>query len=65
MNQTPIRDEPPPAIADGGDKLKGDKVKGGVRQPPPKKYQFNRAPLTSWEEYAQALLQANETSFVN
>ena len=24
-----------------------------------------RAPLTSWEEYAQALLQANETSFVN
>jgi len=23
------------------------------------------APLTSWEEYAQALLQANETSFVN
>jgi hypothetical protein len=25
----------------------------------------SRAPLTSWEEYAQALLQANETSFVN
>jgi hypothetical protein len=25
----------------------------------------NRAPLTSWEEYAQALLQANETYFVN
>ncbi len=24
-----------------------------------------RVPLTSWEEYAQALLQANETSFVN
>ena len=24
-----------------------------------------RAPLTSWEEYAQALLQANETSFIN
>jgi hypothetical protein len=24
-----------------------------------------RAPLTSWEEYAQALLQSNETSFVN
>jgi hypothetical protein len=24
-----------------------------------------RAPLKSWEEYAHALLQANETSFVN
>jgi hypothetical protein len=23
------------------------------------------APLTAWEEYAHALLQANETSFVN
>jgi len=65
VNQTPIRDDPPPTFADGGGKINGDKVKGAVRQPPPKKYQFNRAPLTSWEEYAQALLQANETSFVN
>jgi hypothetical protein len=24
-----------------------------------------RAPLTAWQEFAQALLQANETSFVN
>ena len=33
--------------------------------PPARPYAMKRAPLTSWEEYAQALLQANETSFVN
>ena len=33
--------------------------KGAAREPKV------RAPLTPWEEYAHALLQANEASFVN
>ena len=65
ISLTPVRDGLPPALADGGGKNKGEKIKGGGRLPPVKKYQLNRAPLTSWEEFAQALLQANETSFVN
>ena len=63
VNQTPVREELPPVAEDA--KIKGEKIKGGVRLPPPVKYQIKRAPLTSWEEFAQALLQANETSFVN
>jgi hypothetical protein len=69
VNQTPIRDDlalgenaaPNQAQAQHGNgkgQLAGRKgfVGNGARR---------RAPLTSWEEYAQALLQANETSFVN
>ena len=62
VNQTPLREEmsPPTASSDDGKKLKPAQQKrpganGGKKG----------APLTSWEEYAQALLQANETSFVN
>jgi len=35
---------------------------GGKRLAPKSK---NRSPLTGWQEYAHALLQANEASFVN
>jgi len=75
VNQTPIRDDgslPPVTGGNGGNQLKrdkGDKLAKGDR---PNRFANNnnnngrkRAPLTSWEEYAQALLQANETSFVN
>jgi hypothetical protein len=39
----------------------------GLREPRRKGRPFDRkrAPLKAWEEYAHALLQANETSFVN
>jgi hypothetical protein len=39
----------------------------GLREPGRKGRPFDRkrAPLKAWEEYAHALLQANETSFVN
>ena len=70
VNQTPLRDEstntmvaanPPPKIGDP----KGP-LKPGQKRPPQGRPGFaKRVPLTSWEEYAQALLQANETSFVN
>jgi hypothetical protein len=39
----------------------GEPGRNKGRQFPPRK----RAPLKAWEEYAHALLQANETSFVN
>ena len=58
VNQTPLRDETVPVAATGED---AKKFKPGKPNRPGQK----RAPLTSWEEYAQALLQANETSFVN
>jgi hypothetical protein len=66
VNQTPIRED-----VSG---LPDPQPKNSIR-PPPGQRPFagrkgfvangRRAPLTSWEEYAQALLQANETSFVN
>lgn len=74
VNQTPIQDDSAMLVNNdvgGGDGPKhgkknnknnrknnryGDYASGNLR---------GRAPLTSWEEYAQALLQANETSFVN
>jgi hypothetical protein len=56
VNQTPIREDVSDlANGDTGRKPAPGKGNGGRK----------RAPLTSWEEYAQALLQANETSFVN
>ena len=57
VNQTPIREEVAPPQNDGP--VKGKKKNLARNQG------AKRAPLTSWEEYAQALLQANETSFVN
>ena len=61
VNQTPLREDNanPPAAA-AGDKA-GFRPKSRQASAPDMK----RAPLTSWEEYAQALLQANETSFIN
>jgi len=70
VNQTPIHEEVDPptnavvqdppkrGIGNGNGNRKGNRA--GPGGPP-----IRRAPLTSWEEYAQALLQANETSFVN
>ena len=63
VNQTPIRDDIAIAVpANNSEKKNG-------RPNPQKKNAASqnkqRAPLTSWEEFAQALLQANETSFVN
>ncbi|MGA2245642.1 MAG: PSD1 and planctomycete cytochrome C domain-containing protein [Verrucomicrobiota bacterium] len=68
VNQTPLREDLSGVAANDAENAakhgsgqaqyanrKGFVAAGGRR----------RAPLTSWEEYAQALLQANETSFVN
>jgi len=61
VNQTPLRgDNSPSPMLASTDGNKGFKKNRPV--PPNNKL---RAPLTSWQEYAQALLQANETSFVN
>ncbi|HEX9046000.1 MAG TPA: DUF1549 and DUF1553 domain-containing protein, partial [Verrucomicrobiae bacterium] len=58
VGQTPLREEAPaPAIA--------EQNRPGKRNRPGPAGAPKRAPLTSWEEYAQALLQANETSFVD
>jgi len=68
VNQTPISGDVPAPLAgaDFGKKEKGGKEKGGKRNRIVMTQAMkNRAPLTSWEEYAQALLQANETCFVN
>ena len=62
VNQTQLRDEPILEMANNNDVLKP------AAPARPKRVGANgkkHAPLTSWEEYAQALLQANETSFVN
>jgi hypothetical protein len=71
VNQTPIPGDVPDLAADNNNgKQAGDRGKGKLAQRG-KLNRFagnggrRRAPLTSWEEYAQALLQANETSFVN
>ena len=61
VNQTPLREELPAVAASNND---GKKLRPGQRNRPEANGR-KRAPLTSWEEYAQALLQANETSFVN
>ena len=73
VNQTPLRDDGSPAnrVAAVDPRPFNQGVKPGPGQgqgkrlPPAKGFAFKRVPLTSWEEYAQALLQANETSFVN
>ncbi len=68
VNQTPLRDELPPALAGNvSDDGKKNKLGKKNRQQPAVASSASKkhAPLTSWEEFAQALLQANETSFVN
>jgi hypothetical protein len=70
VNQTPLRDESTNAIVAANPPPKNGDQKGalkpGQKRPPQNRPGIaKRAPLTSWEEYAQALLQANETSFVN
>jgi hypothetical protein len=68
VNQTPLRDDPPPTLAGNfsGDGKKNKLGKKNRLAPAvASSASKNHAPLTSWEEYAQALLQANETSFVN
>jgi hypothetical protein len=62
VQQTPLHDELPPAVASNDD---GKKLRPDQRNRPGASADRKRAPLTSWQEYAQALLQANETSFVN
>ena len=62
VNQTPAREELA-AVPAGSDDEK--KIKRGKRNRLAASSGKKGAPLTSWEEYAQALLQANETSFVN
>ena len=75
MGQEFIADTPPPKIA----AVQTDEVRpvaNDGNRPRPKQFprqQVRRergnsrqpAPLTAWEEYAHALVQANETSFVN
>jgi len=63
INQTPLREE---TVAQPDNNGAGEnKIKPGKRNRPAFNGNRQRAPLTSWEEYAQALLQANETTFVN
>jgi len=68
VNQTPMHDDVASALDNMADN-QFQKNKGQGQQGNGKRFGGNggkkRAPLTSWEEYAQALLQANETSFVN
>jgi hypothetical protein len=74
VNQTPIREDDT-TLNDGGagnqppQYQHGNGQNGQGQFANRKRFFANgnrkRAPLTSWEEYAQALLQANETSFVN
>jgi len=61
VNQTPITGE----VAALSTNEKGAKNKPAKRNRGAANDGKNHAPLTSWEQYAQALLQANETSFVN
>jgi hypothetical protein len=62
VNQVPLPGDVTPLPAGNGD---GKNLKPAQPNRPAAKVPKNHAPLTSWEEYAQALLQANETSFVN
>jgi len=62
VNQTPFREDPTIGGVNDGSP---NRVQPGRRNRPAVNARGRRTPLTSWEEYAQALLQANETSFVN
>ena len=63
VSQTQLRDDSVLELANNNDTVKPLKTKPLKR--PGANGNKKLAPLTSWEEYAQALLQANETSFVN
>ena len=63
VSQTQLSDDSVLELANNNDVVKS--AKPLVPNRPGGKGGKKRAPLTSWEEYAQALLQANETSFVN
>jgi hypothetical protein len=70
VNQTPLREEVATEAGPGAEnQVRHVNGNGQVQYANRKGFVANsarrRAPLTSWEEYAQALLQANETSFVN
>jgi hypothetical protein len=58
VERTPLRDDTAAPPENPGNKNKFNNGKRPLQNKP-------RAPLTSWEEFAQALLQANETSFIN
>ncbi|HSY19859.1 MAG TPA: hypothetical protein VK815_16065, partial [Candidatus Acidoferrales bacterium] len=64
VNSTQLLDDPTNTVATASAPVKLDAQGKPVKRPGnngPKK----PAPLTAWQEYAQALLQANEASFVN
>jgi len=61
VNQTPLREDL--SLAETNNIVVAKAKPGKPNRPAP--INKKHAPLTSWEEYAQALLQANETSFVN
>ena len=61
VNESPIPGEVPAQVGSAPAGKKG--LKPGRRQAANAGRKL--APMTSWEEYAQALLQANETCFVN
>ena len=62
VERTPLRDESAAPQTSNQALNKNGKLKKNNPAGNPNR---QRTPLTSWEEYAQALLQANETSFVN
>ena len=64
VNQTQLQDDSVLELANNNDAAKPQPKPLKPNHPAGKPNKKN-APLTSWEEYAQALLQANETSFVN
>jgi hypothetical protein len=67
VNQTPLREENSQPLANGGSPPRHGpgQTQYANRKGLVAKADRRRVPLTSWEEYVQALLQANETSFVN
>jgi hypothetical protein len=67
VNQTPLREELSPVPVNNADENPNQFRPRNRNRPGANGGNAvkKRAPLTSWEEYAQALLQANETSFVN
>jgi hypothetical protein len=65
VNQTPLRDDPAAGALMADNNAGSNAAKPNPPKHPAGNIGKKRAPLTSWEEYAQALLQVNETSFVN
>jgi hypothetical protein len=67
VNQTPIREEDSALDNVADNSFQKDKGNGKHKDGNGNRFGNGkrRAPLTSWEEFAQALLQANETSFIN